>query len=103
MVYQEASIYDVTYTSIGKGETTERTIIPLAVPNPVMNIKALDVSELSEPDQKELAVLVAEYNEYKVVFMAQMYNFDNWLEHTTGETKVLKYRTFAMENLELTE
>jgi hypothetical protein len=99
----EATIYDVRYTSIRDGEVSERTIIPTYVPKPVSNsnIKALDVSHLTAQEQVQMQTLLQEYEEYKKAFLARMFDFQTWLDHSTGQTFELKYRTFAQENLEL--
>lgn len=100
---EEAKLYNVKYTSIG-GENSERTIIPTFIPKPATsNIKALDVSALTEEERVELCDLLQGYEVYKQTYLTGMFKLETWLEHTTGKQFPLKFRTFVQENLQIVE
>jgi len=88
----------VEYTK-ASGEVSERVIIPTFVPS--KNVKALDVTTLSESDQKELEALLAQYAEYYELMQSRIYSFGDWLEQTSPATdkSLLKWRTFKLDNL----
>ncbi len=84
-----------------KGEITERYVIPTFVPQP--NMKALDVTELTEAEREEMAALFSEYSEYYKQQAKNIFTFEDWLSHTRGDdTDVeIKWRTFRMANVEV--
>lgn len=84
-----------------KGEITERYVIPTFVPQP--NIKALDVTDLSEEERDELQELYAEYAEYYTNAVRSLFSFEDWVTHTRGEDAKpdVKWRTFKMENVKV--
>ena len=87
-----------------KGEVTERYIIPTFIPLP--NIKALDVTELTEKLQEDIATLHREYTEYYRQRSQTIFNFEDWLEHTRGRhafSDALNWRTFKLDNVEVLE
>lgn len=93
-------------TSIGgtKGEVTERTIVPTYVPPP--NIKALDVSELTENQQKYIQDAYAEYAEFYKQSIKNIATFESWLEQSKQESDItnkIKWRTFRNDSIELLE
>ena len=99
----EAAICDIRYTSIGKGEVTKSTIIPFAVPA-VQNIQAFDVTDYTGQEQIQLQNLWMDFMKYREAYLAGMFNFETWLEHTSQTPDVeLKYRTFVIDNLETIE
>lgn len=99
---QEAKVYNVKYASKA-GETSERTIIPTYVPKQTSNVKALDVSALTQGQRAELLELVGSYQQYKDQYIKTMFTLENFIEHTTGKPAELKFRTFIQENLEVVE
>lgn len=88
-------------TNIGgeKGELTERYVIPTFVPMP--NMKALDVTNLSDEEQKELETAYGEYTLYYKLAASKIFTFEDWLTHSRGEdtTPELKWRTFKLDNM----
>jgi hypothetical protein len=93
----ENQLNEITYHSASKGETTQRVIIPLHVPT--TNIKALDVSDLSSKDQQVMLAHVAGYKEYLDAIKAQTFNFETWVEHTTGTPIATKWRSFSIDRI----
>jgi len=82
------------------GETSKRTIIPTFIPQ--QNIKAVDVSDLSDTDATQMESLLNEYyGDYLANRDKTTFSFDDWL-HATGyydmSTKV-KWRTFKLDNV----
>lgn len=96
---------DVKYTKDigGSGELprfehTDRTIIPTYIPAP--NIKAIDVTDMSEEQIALLESRLAEYAEYYETAVKTIFSFNTWLEHTHQElADDLKWRTFKQSNL----
>lgn len=91
-------------TNIGgaAGEITERYVIPTFVPNP--NIKALDVTDLSEAERVVIQQAYAEYTDYYTQAVKSLFNFEDWLSHTKGDdidTSDIKWRTFKMDNVKV--
>lgn len=83
-----------------KGELTERFVIPTFVPQP--NIKALDVTSLTEEERTELQELYAEYTEYYKQAVSTLFTFEDWISHSRGDEPApeVKWRTFKLENVE---
>ena len=91
-------------TNIGsgtEGEVTERYIIPTFVPQP--NIKAIDVTDLSDEERETLLSLYSEYAEYCERIASTIFTFENWLSHTRGEENntPITWRTFRTDNVEV--
>lgn len=89
-------------TNIGgdKGELTERCVIPTFIPDP--NMKALDVTNLSEEDRQHVESLYQEYTEYYTQMLSTLFSFEDWVSHTRGEEEIpaeLKWRTFKLDNV----
>lgn len=84
-----------------KGEVTERYIIPTFVPQP--NIKALDVTDLTEEEREMLQTAYAEYAEYYKQAASTLFSFEDWLSHSRGDEAkpTLKWRTFKLENVKV--
>jgi delta-aminolevulinic acid dehydratase/porphobilinogen synthase len=78
------------------GETSNRDIVPSFVPSP--NMKALDVSSLSEEDKQMVSDLMDEYQEYRKLSMENIFNFGDWIDHTSKTVPQLKWRSFIMEH-----
>lgn len=76
------------------GECTQRTILPLNIPNP--NILAFDVSGVDDAQVSELKTEYERYEMYKAAFLKTMFNFEGWLDHVQSEIdpSILKYRSF---------
>jgi hypothetical protein len=86
------------------GDITVRTIIPTFVPLP--NMKALDVTDLSPEEQRDMESLYQEYSEYYTTAAKTLFSFEDWLSHTQGEAELsdgLKWRTFILENTEIVD
>lgn len=91
---------DIRYTKHlpnGEREVTERTIIPTMVPTP--NVRALDVTELSDAEQQRMLSAYADYQRYVETQMKNIFNFETWLEHTGTETAEPKWRMFRSDQL----
>lgn len=82
------------------GEITERYVIPTFIPAP--NIKALDVTSLSEDERTDVATKYAAYSEYYRTQAKTIFKFEDWLAHTNSSeiaTDDLKWRTFKLDNV----
>jgi len=89
-------------TSLGggeQGEVTERYIIPTFIPQD--NIKAIDVTTLTEEERDEFQQLWADYQSYYQTAVAALFDFETWVEHSTGKTVSAKWRTFKKDNTEI--
>ena len=101
----KTSILHIEYersTDIGgqKGEITERYVIPTFTPP--SNMKAIDVSNLTEVERQKMLDLANEYNEYRDHVMATVFSFNDWLEMTKGDTTTpIVWRTFKPENMKV--
>jgi len=89
----------ISYTKKGAnkkkgGDVSERTIIPTFVPSSVTNVRALDVTELSEENQKKVANLWAQYRDYLESLRKNTFSFEDFISHTTDEEIEIKWRTF---------
>lgn len=99
---EKHKLYEVEYTKLDKSETTQRKIIPTFVPSP--NVKAIDVSELSESEAEQMRQNLVEYSKYYEQAAKNIYSFEDWLSHTSRRvSKPPKWRTFAIENLAILE
>lgn len=79
------------------GEVTTRTIVPASVPASV--VRAIDVTELEPAQREETQRLYEEYTKYVDDFMANMFNFETWVEHTKGKELDTKWRSFSLSGL----
>lgn len=84
----------------GDVEVTERIIIPTHIPKP--NIKALDVSNLSEEERERLIELHKEYQKYVKTQMKNLFSFEHWIDasHPNDQMEI-KFRTFRIDNTEV--
>ena len=103
---KEREITNIRYTKVNEDsgtldrfETTDRTIIPTSVPK--TNIKAVDVTDLSETDQIELQSLLTEYTEYVRDHLKSAYSFEDWASHSKSIHIDVKWRTFKVQNTEI--
>lgn len=94
----EATISTISYTK-DSGESSERTVIPMYVPQPAPVVRAIDVSELSVENQGQIEKLVQEYREYKDHITKTMFTFENWVAHTYNIDLDLKWRSFKLANI----
>ena len=83
-----------------KGEITERYVIPTFVPT-ISNIRALDVTDLSEDQRAALLALWNQYQEYYQTAVSLIFDFETWIEHSTNEQVEVKWRTFKPDNIDL--
>jgi len=91
---KELELTHITYRK-DDGTTTDRFIIPTKMPN--ANIKAFDVTSLSEEDRSRMSKLYSEYREYVDTALASLFKFEDWVEHTQNEKVEVTWRTFKDE------
>lgn len=82
-----------------KGDLSERWIIPTFIPP--TNIKAIDVSQLTEEQRAEMTALWSQYQDYYRAAVEALFDFETWVEHTTNESVDVEWRTFKPENITL--
>lgn len=97
MPLTENQLNQIVYNSASKAEITERVIIPMHIPSD--NIKAVDVSDLQGDQRVEMLDLLKQYKEYQEKFRAQMFNFEDWAEHTHNKKINPKWRTFSLSRI----
>lgn len=114
---KESTLANISYhkvtemkTSAGQGyghhgEYTHRTIIPIYVPQPKnRNVKAIDVTSLSEADRQKTLTAWNKYQEYLAEQRKELLNFDQFvyvrLEEDLPEAK---WRTFKPDQLQETK
>jgi hypothetical protein len=92
------NVANIRYTK--QSGTTERVIIPTTVPS---NIKALDVSGLTEDQAEALAVAYQNYAQYLKEHMKRADTFEDFLDqhYIVLNDAELKWRTFIPENTEV--
>ena len=84
-------------------EVTERVIIPTFVPRPKhQNVKAVDVTDLSEELREEMESMIQQYNEYLENQRKTLFTFEDFVAHTRQVAFVdpVKWRTFKPDQLE---
>ena len=80
---------------------TTRVIIPVFVPSTKhRNVKAIDVTDLSQEEQKELERLIQSYDEYLKEQQKRLFSFEDFVSHTTGKDVSPRWRTFKPEQLQ---
>lgn len=106
MMLKERDIQKIQYTksnsdsgTMNRFEVTERVIIPTFVPKP--NIKAIDVTDLSDDKCQNVQQLLNEYNEYVREQTKKIFKFEDWVSHTKNEDVSVKWRTFKVENIKI--
>lgn len=106
MKLQTSKLAHIKYEKLTKddsvGEITERHIIPTFIPQP--NIRALDVTDLSDDERSYLEDAYSEYSDYVAAQMKTISTFENWLELSKQDTETtakIKWRTFRTSNVEL--
>lgn len=92
----EAQIASIVYEKDG-GDVSARVILPVSVPS--TNVRAIDLSDVPPAEREEVSKLFAEYRAYKEAFMANMFNFETWVEHSTGKVITPKWRAFKLSGL----
>ena len=97
---EENTLVEVSYTKLT--ETTERVILPTYVPQPKhRNVKALDVTALSEEERETVLTAWNDYQEYLANQRKTLFAFEQFVEMTEGKAlPELKWRTFKPEQLE---
>ncbi len=89
-------------TDISAGEYTHRVIIPTYVPQPKnMNVKGIDVTDLTETEASELLGIWQEYQTYLNNQRKTLFAFDEFIEHVGGTSSEIKWRTFKPAQLEV--
>lgn len=92
---QVGKVANIRYT---KGsEISERVVIPTTVPT---NVKALDVSDLSENEVQTMESAYQEYASYLKNHMKRAASFEEFLDTRYSHT-FPKWRTFKPENVEI--
>lgn len=81
----------IEYTKDPLDPPTRRHIVPTSVPT---NIKAIDVSELSDEERETVSEQYAEYAAYLKQHMKQAFSFEDWLSQTKNVEFSPKWRTF---------
>lgn len=97
MQLKEATITPVTYTK-ANNEPSGRVIVPLNVPSD--SVKAVDVTDLEPAERMRMRSLVEEFLAYRSAAMANLFNFETFVEHQTGQEIDVKWRTFKLSGLE---
>jgi hypothetical protein len=82
-----------------EGEVSDRYIIPTFIPQD--NIKALDVTELTEDQRNEMQDLWEQYQAYYTAAVTALFDFETWVEHSTNKKVTPKWRTFKKGNIKL--
>jgi hypothetical protein len=93
----ENQITSIVYESQGKQDVTTRVILPVSLPSDL--IRAIDLSDVEPAERERIAKLHAEYREYRDRMMSTMFNFETWVEHTTGDKIEPKWRAFKQSGL----
>lgn len=97
MKLTENQITTIVYENENKGERTSRVIIPTSVPKDI--VRGIDVDELDPGERNVMLELYNQYREYTQQYVANMFNFENWVEHTTGKEVKPKWRAFKVSGL----
>lgn len=97
MQFKQIEFADIVYLSEGRGEISQRTILPTTVPRQTM--KSIDVSDLSADERLEMQALYKEYSKYYEDFLANAFNFETWCEHSKGLHISPKWRAFKLSNI----
>lgn len=95
---KERIIQNIEYTkkSGNDKEITQRAIIPTFIPK--ANIKAIDVTNLSDQDRDDMLQLFNEYFEYVTSQATTVFSFEDWVEHSKQIYIEPKWRTFKQQN-----
>ena len=83
------------------GEESTRTIIPTT--NVPQNIRAMDLSGLSEERQKEIESALNEYQQYVNLHLSKMFSINEWAEQTGTQIDDILWRTFKLKNTTVVE
>lgn len=94
---KSCEIQEIEYTKESSGETTNRVVIPTFVPAP--NIKAIDVTDLSDEDRESLRQLYESYAQYVKERSQGIFSFEDWVSHTLNEDVTPKWRTFRISGI----
>ena len=87
---------NIEYFKESTGEVTKRTVIFTSTPP--KSLMALDVTGLSEDEQEALQNKYQEYQDYLAQQNANVFSFEDFVEHTTNKTPNLKWRRFFIED-----
>lgn len=83
MQLTENKLTTILYEKLN-GENTARVIIPTKVP--ADQITAIDVSDLTPIERERVQRMYEEYSEYVKTHMSTMFKFNEWIDHTYGES-----------------
>ena len=78
-------------------EHTDRKIIPTFIPPE--NIKAIDVTGMSDEDISRLEDRLVEYAEYYKNAVKTIFSFNDWIEQAHQEFADVKWRTFKQSGI----
>lgn len=97
---QNNALSHVRYTK-ADGEVTDRKVLLTFVPAPKhQNVKAIDVTGLSEADAEKLQGAWIEYQEYLENQRKTLFAFEDFVAQTLGDSPEIKWRTFKPAQLE---
>lgn len=100
-------VSQIRYTKVDQIEDLQyptqdfRKIIPTFIPD--QNMKAVDVTSLSEVEREIVAGLLQEYANYVKDTTKRIFSFDIWLDHTSNTDKIegkIEWRTFNLSRIE---
>lgn len=97
MKLTENQITTIVYDNENKGERTTRVVIPTSVPKDV--IRAIDVDSLDPAERTAMLEMYNQYREYTQQYIATMFKFEDWVEHTKGHEIKPKWRAFKVSGL----
>lgn len=103
MKLKENTVFNVNYTK-SDNSSTNRYILPTSVPT---NVKAIDVTDLSEEERNQAQNAAQEYAAYVLEQTKELLSFEEFLEEKRDENCDLdvllqpKWRTFKPEGLEV--
>ena len=84
--------------SLAVYNTSRRDVIFTTKPE---NLRAIDVTELSDDRKQEISELYDEYTAYFNNHMKLAFSFENWLSHSKGIDFTPKWRTFKPDQTEI--
>ena len=85
-------------TDLAVYNTSLRAVIVTSSPG---NIRAIDVTELSDDRKYEISELYDEYTVYFNNHMKSAFSFENWLSHSKGVDFTPKWRTFKPDQTKI--
>lgn len=91
---------NITYTK-DEDDVKEHVIIPTYIPTPgSLNVRAIDVSDLSGKEQEEMVELWESYKEYLALQRKQTFSFTDFIEHESNKKIPVAWKSFKPRKLE---